>query len=267
MHKTITSRSHRVVKGVRRLRKSAYRDSACSFLLEGSRLLREAIDSGANLRELFFVQSMEEEAKLIAGRDDSVDIYEVSEDLMRWLSDVVTPQGILGVVEQVDVGFRDLLEEGVSLLLVADQVRDPGNMGALIRLADAAAFDGCVLSTGCADLYNPKVVRAAAGSHFHVPLARRVEFGTLAGELRESGMKVMGMDPRGSIEYTDFDFTAPVALTVGNEASGIAESQKDYLDDTVYIDMPGRAESLNVASAAAVVAFECLRQRKSAHRE
>jgi TrmH family RNA methyltransferase len=111
------------------------------------------------------------------------------------------------------------------------------------------------------DLYNPKVVRSAAGSHFHVPMARDVDVARLSADLQGKG-SILGLDPGGDRSYLDEDFSRPVALVVGNEAFGIPDEDRSYLDGTVYIDMPGKAESLNVASAAAVVLFEALRQRR-----
>ncbi len=257
----ITSRNHDVAKRLRKLGRRTYRDRSKMFLVEGLNLLQEAIDSGARLSEVAFVDSRAEEAAFLRSRfAEPVPAHEISEDLMAWVSDVVTAQGIVGVIDQVDTPYEDLPLAEATLLLVADQVRDPGNLGSLLRIADAAGVDGFLMTEGCADPYNPKVVRSAAGSHFHVRMCAGVEVSRLAGDTR-GRMGLLGLEPRGDRDYLDVDMTAPVALVVGNEAFGIVEEDRGLLDSTVCIKMSGMAESLNVASAAAVVLFEAIRQR------
>jgi RNA methyltransferase, TrmH family len=258
----ITSRNHDVVKRFRKLGRRTHRDKFGLFMVEGMNLIVEGLDSGARLKELAYVEAQAEEAAYIRTRlDEHVPAHEISQALMEWISDVVTSQGIVGVMDQVDASYDEIISSDLSLVLVADQVRDPGNMGALLRIADAAAVDACIMTAGCVDLYNPKVVRSAAGSHFHVRAVRDADVGRLRGDLSEK-MKMIGLEPRGDTCYLDEDFTRPVALVVGNEAFGIAEVDRTYLDSTTHILMPGKAESLNVASAAAVVLFEALRQRR-----
>ncbi|MBU1672205.1 MAG: RNA methyltransferase [Actinobacteria bacterium] len=261
MPSPISSRNHDVARRVKRLYRRTYRQKDGVFLVEGFNLVREGLDSGALLRELVYVETRAEEAAfLLKGRGVRVQTNVVSSELMGWLSDVVTSQGILGVFEQPHLAADGLPTVDGGLLLVADQVRDPGNMGSLLRIADAVGADGFVMTSGCVDVYNPKVVRSAAGAHFRVPLAP----GTEIAELRESlgdGMVMLGLDPRGNRSYLEVDYRGPVALVVGNEAFGIGEEDRGRLDDTVFIPMPGSAESLNVASAAAIVMFEALRQR------
>lgn len=259
----ITSRNHEVVKRFRKLGRRSHRDKYGLFMVEGLNLINEGLDAGASLKELAYVDSRAEEAAYIRTRlDEHVPQHEVSQPLMDWISDVVTSQGIVGVMAQVDSGYEDVVSQDLSLILVADQVRDPGNLGALLRIADAVAVDAFVMTAGCVDPYNPKVVRSAAGAHFHVPMLREVDVGRLRDDLG-SGVRMLGMDPRGETCYLDEDLTSPIALVVGNEAFGITDTDRPYIDDMIHILMPGKAESLNVASAAAVVLFEALRQRRS----
>jgi TrmH family RNA methyltransferase len=263
MPSPISSRNHDVARRIKRLFRRTYRDKDAVFLVEGFNLVREGLDSGARLKELVYVEGRAEEAGfLLEGRTGRVLSHVVSLELMGWLSDVVTSQGILGVFEQPHVSREDVLAREPGLLLVADQVRDPGNMGSLLRIADAVGADGFVMTPGCVDVYNPKVVRSAAGAHFRVALAPGVEMAALREGL-EGKATLLGLDPRGSSSYLAIDYGEPVALVVGNEAFGISDDDRGCLDDTVFIPMPGSAESLNVASAAAVVLFEALRQRSA----
>ncbi len=259
----ITSRNHDVVKRFRKLGRRTYRDRSGTFLVEGLNLLQEAVSSGATLREIVYVEPRAEEAAFLRQRSDRpVQSHELSQPLMDWISDVVTSQGIIGVVDQVDTDYGDVPLDEATLLLVADQVRDPGNLGSLLRIADAAGVDAFVMTAGCADPYNPKVVRSAAGAHFHVRMSRGVEIGRLKSDCA-GRFSLLGLDPRGETDYLAADMTGPVGLVVGNEAFGIVDEDVDQLDGLVSIAMPGRAESLNVASAAAVVLFEALRQRNA----
>lgn len=258
----ITSRKHDVVKRLRKLGRRTYRDRGGTFLVEGLNLLQEAIGSGARLRELAYVESRAEEAAYLKSRlPEQIPTHELSPELMAWISDVVTAQGIVGVVDQVDVPYGEISLSESTLLLVADQVRDPGNLGSLMRIADACGLDAVLVTEGSVDIYNPKVVRSAAGAHFHLKVARGIALSMLREDTR-GRFRLMGLEPRGDIDYLEADMASPVALVVGNEAFGIVEEDRRLLDDTVFIEMPGRAESLNVASAAAVVLFEALRQRR-----
>ena len=259
----ISSRNHDVVKRLRKLGRRIYRDLNGTFIVEGLSLLQEAISSGARLREVAYVDARAEEAVFLRGRSaEPVTIHELSQPLMEWVSDVVTSQGILGVVDQVDTTYEELLLPEASIVMVADQVRDPGNLGSLLRIADATGVDAFLMTDGCVDPYNPKVVRSGAGAHFHVRMSRGVELATLKEDAKDR-IALLGLDPHSESNYLEVDMTGPVALIVGNEAFGITETDRALLDGTISIMMPGKAESLNVACAAAVVLFEALRQREA----
>jgi TrmH family RNA methyltransferase len=254
-----------VIKRVRRLRRRTYRDREGVFVVEGRNLLNEAINSGAKVKELLFVADRAIDADIMRRTLDPEPVtYEITGDILRWVSEVVTSQGILGVVGQVDSQYDEIVGREVTFVLIADQVRDPGNMGALVRVADAAGMDGLLATAGSVDLYNPKVVRSAAGSHFHIPTGRDAEMRRLTADLGAAGVKTLGLDSRGDTDYRDVDYSLPVAIAVGNEAFGFSDEDRGLMDGTIRIDMPGRAESLNVASSAAVVLFEALRQRRNA---
>lgn len=265
MQNVLTSRNHEVVKRVRRLARRTYRDRDNLFVIEGLRLLSEAAGSGARFREVIYAESRAADAehlRHLIGKP--VRMYRATGDVMGCVSDVVTSQGLVGVVEQVDKGLEELFSCGMSVILVADEVRDPGNLGSLIRIADAAGVDGFVATPGCVDIYNPKVVRSAAGSHFHMTLVRDASLEQVREWTTGGEVALLGLDIRGGGCYLDIDLTAPMALVVGNEATGIPAEDIKLLDGTTYIEMPGAAESMNVASAAAVVLFEAVRQRRIA---
>jgi TrmH family RNA methyltransferase len=265
MPRRITSRNHRVVKDTRRLRRTSFRDENGRFVVEGPGLISEAVRSGAKVRLMLFSPERSEQAEVLMGTastGEGMEAYEITDELIEWVSDVVTSQGMLAVFEQIDRPYREIITWGPTLLLVADQVRDPGNLGSLIRVADAAGADAFLSTEGSADFYNTKIVRSSAGSMFHMPVARHVPLKGLATELKDAGVKMVGLDTRGGIDYLAEDFKSPVAVVMGNESYGFSDESRAVLDDTVSIDMPGHAESLNVATAAAVVMFEAVRQRR-----
>lgn len=263
MPQTITSKNHGIARLVRRLRKKSYRDETGLFAVEGLNVIREAAGSGTGFSEIVFVEDHAELVGLLQRElREPADQYLISESLMSRISDVVTPQGVIAVAEHVDVHFEEILAGRPDMVLVACGVRDPGNMGALIRIADAAEMGGVIATENSVDIYNPKVLRAAAGSHFHVTLSRNASADDLFAALAESGFTILGLEAHGEEDYLDTGMDVPTAFVVGNEAYGFSEREKEFIHRTVFIDMPGRAESLNVASAAAVVVFEALRQRR-----
>ena len=151
-----------------------------------------------------------------------------------------------------------------SMVVVCVDVRDPGNAGTIIRTADAAGVDAVVCCDGTVDPTNPKTVRASAGSLFHIPVVAGGDAGTVVGQLRAWGLTIVGSGVRDGSDYATFDWSQRVALLFGNEASGLDAPMRRALDASVSIPMAGRAESLNVSVAAAVLCFEALRQRRVA---
>jgi RNA methyltransferase, TrmH family len=149
-------------------------------------------------------------------------------------------------------------------VVVCVDVRDPGNAGTMIRTADAAGVDAVVCCDGTVDPTNPKTVRASAGSIFHTPVVVGGEAAVVLGELRHWGMVTVGTDVHRGSDYAGFDWCRRVALVVGNEASGLGPSVQQEVDESISIPMVGRAESLNVSVAAAIICFEALRQRRAA---
>jgi TrmH family RNA methyltransferase len=168
----------------------------------------------------------------------------------------------MAVVPFVDVALDEL--RTADFLVVCVDLRDPGNAGTVLRSAEAAGVDGVIFCDGSVDAYNPKTVRASAGSLFHVP----VVVGGDAVEVLETisgwGVARVGADAHGGTDYTVIDLTRPTALVLGNEANGLSAPAQAALDQTVTIPMQGRSESLNVGMAAAVLCFEVARQRRAA---
>jgi TrmH family RNA methyltransferase len=190
----------------------------------------------------------------------------VDDDVLTTLSDTVTPQGVVARCRYVDVPVESALSPPPRLVALAADVRDPGNAGALVRCADAAGADAVVLTGSSVDLYNPKVVRASVGSLFHLPLVVESDVVGVTGSVRDAGLTVIAADADGDLDLDAAIDTglleAPTAWLFGNEAWGLPAPIRALADRVVNVPIHGRAESLNLATAAAV----CLYASARAHR-
>jgi TrmH family RNA methyltransferase len=186
-------------------------------------------------------------------------VFELGPGVVEKVADTVTPQPLLAVVRTPEATLENL--EGASFVVVCVDVRDPGNAGAVIRSADAAGADAVVCCAGTVDPFNPKTVRASAGSVLHIPVVAGGEPAEVLDALAERGMRRLAAVAHGGTGYTEVDLVAPLALVLGNEASGLPGGLGDRLDGGLTIPMAGKAESLNVSMAAAVLCFEVRRAR------
>jgi TrmH family RNA methyltransferase len=257
----ITSPSNERVKRVRLLqtqRRARLREAR--FVVEGVRLVEEAVNAGAALEFALYLESPAEgvrgRALLDTLRARNVLALPVSEAVMRACSDTETPQGILAVAEIP----RLPLPEPVTFALVVDQLRDPGNLGTILRTAAAAGVELALLAPGTVDAYNPKVVRSAMGAHFRLPL-RHQGWPEITSAL--SGLDVWLAEAEAEQPYWQVDWRRPAVLVVGGEAEGTSPEAEGFATGRVTIPMPGGAESLNAAAATAVLLFETVRQRSA----
>lgn len=236
------------------LEKRKIRDKEGKFVVEGDHLVMEAGD-----RVEFVIYHKETPGvKWAQGR--KLPAYKVSQREFEKISQVVTPQGILAVVKKRQDRFEDLFKAAKPLIVFCDGIQDPGNLGTIIRGADAVGATGVLLSSGCAELYNQKVVRATQGSLFHLPI---LEVGPAEAEIKKlklKGLKVAAADAKGK-SFWSAELSGPIAMVIGNEGAGLSPEILKACDQVVSIPMPGKAESLNAAMAASVLIYEVLRQR------
>ncbi|AKU26009.1 MULTISPECIES: TrmH family RNA methyltransferase [Geobacillus] len=243
--KRIESPKNARVKQWKKLLTKKGRDETGLFLLEGFHLVEEAVKSRAPLVELM----VDERTAIPPGWDVSVPVVIVTEAVMKAISSTETPQGIAAVCRQLPAEL-----EGVKTALLIDAVQDPGNLGTMIRTADAAGIDAVILGEGCADVYNPKVVRATQGSLFHLPVVK----GDLAqwiARFKEQGIPVYGTALENAVDYRTVPPSSSFALLVGNEGSGVRREWLEMTTETIYIPIYGQAESLNVAVAAGILLY------------
>jgi TrmH family RNA methyltransferase len=191
-------------------------------------------------------------------------VFELEPGVLGRVASTVTPQPVLAVVPDVDVPLAWLEEHGADLVVVCVDVRDPGNAGTVLRSAEAAGASAVVFCDDSVDLFNPKTVRASAGAVFHVPVVVGGEAARVLDQLGEWGLRRLGAATVGGQDYTSADLVSPVGLVLGNEGHGLPQEVKAALDGQITIPMDGRAESLNVGMAAAVLCFEAARQRRLA---
>lgn len=258
----ITSAANPKVKYVRRLQADRrFRQREKAFVIEGTRWLRELVQFYRQPHLVFYTEAwlnMTANQALLAQLDRPSSL--VSDALMNDMSDTQTPAGILAVVPMAP----QPLPEQPTLLLILDQVADPGNLGTMLRTAAAAGADGLLLSPGCVDVYNPKVVRSSMGALLRLPIRR--------ANWREIGRLTTGLQVRlaaadSPLPYTAVDWRRPSALIIGSESAGAGDQASQLAAEHISIPMHAQTESLNAAMAAGIILFEAARQRLDGKRE
>ncbi|MFI1682620.1 MULTISPECIES: TrmH family RNA methyltransferase [unclassified Streptomyces] len=264
----ISARSPRV-SAARRLAKRNFRSKERLFLAEGPQAVREAAGHGQTLVELFATVDAAERYADIVGeaRAAGARVHLADEDVIADISTTVTPQGLVGVCRFLDVPFEKILAARPRLVAVLSNVRDPGNAGTVLRCADAAGADAVILTDASVDLYNPKSVRASVGSHFHLPVAVGVPVEQAVQGLKDAGVRILAADGAGEddldAELDKGTMGTPTAWIFGNEAWGLPEETRALADAVVRVPIHGRAESLNLATAAAVCLYASARAQRA----
>ena len=263
----ISSRSPRVV-AARRLARRNFRSKERLFLAEGPQAVREAAGYKDTLVELFAtVEAAERYADIISeARDAGARVHLADEQVIADISTTVTPQGLVGVCRFLDTPFEEILKGRPKLVAVLANVRDPGNAGTVLRCADAAGAEAVVLTDASVDLYNPKAVRASVGSLFHLPVAVGVPVEQAVAGLKEIGVRILAADGAGTDDLDDEldqgTMGGPTAWVFGNEAWGLPEETRALADAVVRVPIHGKAESLNLATAAAVCLYASARAQR-----
>jgi RNA methyltransferase, TrmH family len=254
----ITSSSNQKIKLVRALQTQAReRKGQAAFVAEGVRLVEDAVSAGWPMDFILYDLTLSERGQALLNTLDAqstTEIFEISPALMAEISDTETPQGILGVMKNATLS----LPTNPSFVIVADQVRDPGNLGTILRTAEAAGADAILLTPGTVDAFSPKVVRAGMGAHFHLPIVH-LPWHEIHAYL--TGLPIFLAEADQGIPLWDADFRQPCALLIGGEAFGASPLGEDTATHSITIPILGRAESLNAAVAAGILMAEVIRQR------
>ena len=265
---------NRRVTAARRLVKRGFRDSDRAFLAEGPQAVREALaaldGNPAAVREVFVAPGARARHLDLVERAEGagVPVHVLPADVLAGLSGTVTPQGIVAVCPFLDVPLAAALQQGPKLVAVLVHVRDPGNAGTVLRAADAAGAGAVVLTDESVDPYNGKCVRASAGSLFHLPVVAGVPVEQAVEQLRAAGLQILAADGAGDRDLDDLadagGLAPPTAWLFGNEAWGLTEPVRRLADAVVRVPIHGRAESLNLATAAAVCMYASARAMRRA---
>lgn len=256
--KRIASPQNPLIKRALALHRPGGPAEADEILIEGEKLLREALRSGVELRHLFVQEGSEER-----WRDQADRMVLVPPALLRRLSRLDTPPTAVGLAVPPAAPPLEALLSKARTLVVLDRVQDPGNLGTILRSLEALGGDGLLLLTGCASPANPKVIRAAMGSSFRVPLLTGLEGQTLLARLRAAGFACLATGPAGD-DLRHAPLPARIAFFLGSEGTGLAPALRTACDRCLTIPMPGPAESLNVAIATAICLYERLRRQSPA---
>jgi TrmH family RNA methyltransferase len=263
---TLTSRSGRV-KAARRLTARAARRAEGRFLAEGPQAVREALRRPGCVVEVFATAEASQRHRDLQqlAAEASVGWQVADRRALATLTDTRTPQGVVAVCHAVDVAGSQLDWDRLRLVAVCADVRDPGNAGSLVRCADAAGADAVVLAGRSVDPYNPKAVRASTGSLFHVPVTVATSVEETVAALKSAGLAVLAADGAGDVSLDELDAAAlqrPTGWVFGNEAWGLPDATSALADAVVRVPIYGRAESLNLATAAALCLYASAREQR-----
>uniref|UniRef100_A0A7C2IDZ2 RNA methyltransferase n=1 Tax=Ammonifex degensii TaxID=42838 RepID=A0A7C2IDZ2_9THEO len=254
------------VKSLLRLTRRRFREQEGKFIAEGPDLVAEALSSGWPVEAVYctarFAAAGRGEKVLDVARERGVAVYELAPEVFGRAAATETPQGVLAVVQKQEAGLTDLLRGAPPLVVVADGLQDPGNLGTVIRTAYAAGASGALLLTGTVDLYNSKTIRATAGAVFHFPVVQNVPWEEAHSFLQQAGLKLVVADPHGETPFYAADLIGSAALIIGSEGAGPRAEVREAAAQHVFIPMPGGAESLNAAVAAALLIYEAVRRRQ-----
>ncbi|NMO95591.1 TrmH family RNA methyltransferase [Paenibacillus lemnae] len=255
------------VKSWVQLQEKKHREKQSKYLVEGIHLVQEALLAGADVEVVAYDrdQGIPAELRNLPDLGRKVEWIGVTEAIIAKISDASTPQPVLGIVRKEQGPWDKLLQNAGRPVIVLDGVQDPGNVGTIIRSADASGAAGVVLGKGCADLYNPKTVRSTMGSLFHLPVIEG-DLEELLPQAKERGARLVTTSLEGKAAAFHYDYTGSCWIVIGSEGRGVSPEVTAMVNDAVIIPMPGRAESLNAAMAATILLFEALRQREYSQR-
>lgn len=257
----ITSKDNETIKYLKKLKDKKYRDQENSYIVEGIKLIKEAIQENAKIKLIVICDDcaqdnlMESELKYEIARYECV--Y-VTEKIFSSITSVVNPQGILAVIEKdknsSEIDYSD------DLFLVLDDIQDPGNMGTILRTADSINLKQIIVSKGSADIYNPKVVRSTMGAIFRMKIIESENLAKTLKEMKKHKIKIATTSLQTNNSIYDISYRK-TAIVIGNEANGVSKEILDLADEKIKIPMLGKTESLNASVATAIVLYEAVRQK------
>lgn len=256
----ITSKDNEFIKHLKKLKEKKYREEYSEFIVEGIKMIQEAIDEGAEIKHIIICDDCKTQ-----GSFSSEFLYEiakyncvyVTEKIFSGITDVMNPQGILAVIDKKNKS--DDIDYNANLFLILDDIQDPGNMGTILRTADSINLKQIIVSKGTADCYNPKVVRSTMGAIFRVNVIECEDLKKIIKEMKKRKIKVYATDLATNKSIYDADYKKS-AIVIGNEANGVSKEILELADEKIKIPMTGKTESLNAAVATGIILYEAVRK-------
>lgn len=244
--------------------KSKVRKESGLFLAEGIKMFMEA--PREQIREVYVAQSLVDNHEL-PDKMKEIPYESVPDDIFRKISDTVTPQGILCVLEQKKYILKDLIDNKKPLLMILEDIQDPGNLGTILRTGEGAGINGVIMTKGCVDIYNPKTIRSTMGSIYRVPFFYTDSLGDTIKQLKSEKIRLYAAHLKGVRYYDEISYFERSddngnAFLIGNEGNGLKEETAGMADIYIKIPMEGKVESLNAAVASSILMYEVLRQRR-----
>ena len=258
----ITSSNNDAVKYLKKLYKTSKRKREGKFVLEGYRLIDEALKIGADFNFLFMTPEFKKSPKgqkIAENLSRETNLKIISDNLLEEIADTVNPQGIIAIVEEIEYDL-DTFKKNSNNILILDRVQDPGNVGTLIRTAAAAGFDGIITLKGSVDIYNLKVLRATMGAIFSIPIIDKMEIDGLKEFIHnaEKEFQVICAEPSASDYYHETEYKKPLMLVIGNEAHGVRDELIKLSNLLVKIPLNNNIESLNAAMAGGILLYNIM---------
>lgn len=251
----ITSRENKIFKTAKLLKTQKGRAEKKLFLLEGFRLVKDALLKGAGIECILLKDGTTLDFKA------DCPVYTFAPKLFSEISETVSPQGVIALCRMEKKSPEDILKEEKNCVIMCEALQDPGNIGTVIRTAHAANVGGVVLTKGCCELYNPKIVRATMSAMFSIPVVQGTESAEAVEYFRKHGYKIVaGALTESAVDFYSADLSGKVLIIIGNEGNGVEQSTLSLCDSVLKIPMRSDAESLNAAVAGSIMMYEHLRQ-------
>lgn len=260
----ITSSSNKHIKYIKLLHKRKYREKNDEFIVEGLRIIEHAINNDAKISGVYYsdeITNTDRGRRLIERMSlEGVNLYKVSEKIFKEISTTDTPQGILGVVKRKHYSLRDVIDKEKFLLIILDRLRDPGNVGTIIRTADAAGVDAVAVLKGTVDIYNSKTIRSTMGSIFTLPIIHVEDTASIISALKLCKADIISTTLGAEKYHFEVEYGSKNAVIIGNEAEGISHELIRHSNIKVKIPVIGNAESLNASIASGIIMYELVKQ-------
>ncbi len=259
----ISSLSNHQIKNINQLlKKTKAREDQGVFVVEGQKMFEEARSEGLLVKAFFSESFYQKKLEDSPGYFSNLEYEILTDAVFQSISETKTPQGVMGTVKKPKYSLEELIKNPEACLLLLEDIRDPGNLGTIVRTAEGAGITGIILNSSSVDIYNPKVIRSTMGSIYRVPFAIVDDFNLVLKEIKLQGIRIFAAHLLGQLYDTKESFRDKCAILIGNEANGLSDKVSAEADILVKIPMAGKVESLNAAVAAAILMYEVSRQRR-----